>query len=175
VILTRTTFDRAARAPTGHSDGLQSGHRHRGGPRRDRNRQDQGSAPQPHLRRLATSAPRSGVAFAERWLEPGRKRAATAIVCGNDDLAIGFLRTVLQRGVRVPGDISVTGFDRVPEGVLYWPGLTMVDQPSHDMGKAACQTLLRVIEGREPAAPTRTDLPARVVVRESTGPAHRAI
>jgi LacI family transcriptional regulator len=115
-------------------------------------------------------APSSGIAFAERWLAPRGTRAPTAIACGNDDIAIGFLRTILQRGVRVPDDISVTGFDGVPEGALYWPGLTTVDQPSHEMGKTACQTLLRVIEGQEPAEARRTDLPAHVVVRESTGP-----
>ena len=96
-------------------------------------------------------APAGGITFAKRWLDQKRGRAATAIACGNDDLAIGFLRTILQRGVRVPADISVTGFDGVPEGALYWPGLTTVDQPSHEMGKAACRTLLRVVEGPEPA------------------------
>ena len=110
-----------------------------------------------------------GITFAQRWLSAKRIRAPTAVVCGNDDLAIGFLRTVLQNGVGVPGDVSVTGFDGVPEGALYWPGLTTVDQPSHDMGMAACKVLLRVIDGGGPSEIARTDLPARVVLRESTG------
>jgi LacI family transcriptional regulator len=114
--------------------------------------------------------PPGAIAFAERWVDSKRGRSPTAIACGNDALAIGFLRTILQRGVRVPQDVSVTGFDGVPEGALYWPGLTTVDQPSHDMGKAACQVLLRVIDRHEVQHARRTDLPARVVVRESTGP-----
>ena len=112
-----------------------------------------------------------GITFARQWLAGKRSRVPTAIVCGNDELACGFLRTVLQRGVRVPEDVSVTGFDGVPEGALYWPGLTTVDQPSHEMGMAGCQVLLRMIETHDSIELTRTDLPARLVVRESTGPA----
>lgn len=111
-----------------------------------------------------------GITFAQRWIVGKRSRSPTAVVCGNDALAIGFLRTVLQNGVRVPDEVSVTGFDGVPDGALYWPGLTTVDQPSHDMGTAACQALLRAIDGNETVEARRTDLPARVVLRESTGP-----
>jgi DNA-binding LacI/PurR family transcriptional regulator len=113
--------------------------------------------------------PASGIAFAQHWLATRRARAPTAIVCGNDDLALGFLRTVLQHGVRVPQEVSVTGFDGIPEGALYWPGLTTVDQPSYELGLAACRALLRMIEGNRALDVTRTDLPAKVVVRESTG------
>ena len=45
-------------------------------------------------------------------------------MCANDSLAIEFLRVILQHGVRVPDDVSVVGFDGLPEGALYWPGLT---------------------------------------------------
>lgn len=120
-------------------------------------------------------APDGGIASARRWLGQAAGRRPTAVVCGNDELAIGFLRTVLQHGVRVPAEVSVTGFDGVPESALYWPGLTTVDQPSRDMGMAACQLLLEMIEspgdgdGGDPVSRPRTDLPARVVLRESTG------
>ena len=60
-------------------------------------------------------------------------------MCGNDTLAIEFLRAILQRGVRVPEEISVVGFDGVPEGALYWPGLTTAKQPSQALGNAACR------------------------------------
>lgn len=127
----------------------------------------------------ANYSPEGGIASARRWLALSGARRPTAVVCGNDELAIGFLRTVLQHGVRVPAEVSVTGFDGVPEGALYWPGLTTVDQPSRDMGMAACGVLLRMIEGSDaeagsaavPGPGARTDLAARVVVRESTGPA----
>jgi DNA-binding LacI/PurR family transcriptional regulator len=112
-----------------------------------------------------------GVPYARRWLKLAKARQPTAVACGNDSLALGFMRTVLQAGVRVPNEVSVTGFDGVTEGALYWPGLTTVKQPSHDLGMAACKLLLRTIEGG-PADPTaRVDLPPQLVVRESTGPA----
>ena len=62
-------------------------------------------------------------------------------MCGNDTLAIEFLRVILQRGVRVPEEVSVVGFDGVPEGALYWPGLTTAKQPSQALGSAALAVL----------------------------------
>jgi LacI family transcriptional regulator len=112
-----------------------------------------------------------GMAYAERWLRLPRAQAPTAIVCGNDALALGVLRTVLQHGVAVPGEVSVAGFDAVPEGALYWPGLTTVRQPSQAMGSAACRELLRIVDNDDTTAPARHDLEADLVVRESTGPA----
>jgi LacI family transcriptional regulator len=116
-------------------------------------------------------APEGGMAFARTWLKLPRAQAPTAVVCGNDALALGFLRTVLLHGVRVPDEVSVTGFDGVPEGALYWPGVTTVCQPSHDMGNAACSALLRSIESPDEAEPARLDLVAELIIRESTGPA----
>jgi DNA-binding LacI/PurR family transcriptional regulator len=112
----------------------------------------------------------AGVSFGRRWLELPRASAPTAIVCANDLLAIAFLRTVLQRRVLVPEDVSVVGFDGVAEGALYWPGLTTARQASHDMGAAACRALLRTIAG-DPTAPLRVEMNTELVVRESSGPA----
>jgi DNA-binding LacI/PurR family transcriptional regulator len=82
-----------------------------------------------------------------------------------------FLRAILQRGVRVPDDVSVVGFDGVPEGGLYWPGLTTAKQPSQALGNAACRALMQIIESPDAANPERVDLPAELIVRESSGPA----
>jgi DNA-binding LacI/PurR family transcriptional regulator len=112
-----------------------------------------------------------GVPYAREWLSLGKSRRPTAVACGNDSLALGFMRTVLQAGVRVPEELSVAGFDGVTEGALYWPGLTTVKQPSHELGMAACKMLLRMIESGQTHPTTRVDLPAGVVLRESTGPA----
>jgi DNA-binding LacI/PurR family transcriptional regulator len=79
------------------------------------------------------------------------------------------MRTVLQHGVTVPGQVSVTGFDAIPEGELYWPGLTTVRQPSQAMGSAACRALLAMIDDDTAEPIVRHDLPAELVVRESTG------
>jgi LacI family transcriptional regulator len=121
----------------------------------------------------ATYGSEGGAAFAAAWLARPRAQAPTAVVCGNDTLALGFLRAVLQSGVRVPAELSVTGFDGAPEAGLYWPGLTTVRQPSEAMGDAACKALLRMVENPSVADTTRLDLPASVILRESTGPAPR--
>jgi LacI family transcriptional regulator len=124
-----------------------------------------------HLAFAQTYAAEGGIAFGQRWLALPRAGAPTAIVCGNDSLALGFMRTVLQHGVAVPGQVSVTGFDAIPEGELYWPGLTTVRQPSQAMGSAACRTLLAMIDDDTVEPIVRHDLPAELVVRESTGAA----
>jgi LacI family transcriptional regulator, galactose operon repressor len=117
---------------------------------------------------------RGAVAVAEQWLALPRSMAPTAVMCGNDTLAIEFLREILQHGVRVPEEVSVVGFDGVPEGALYWPGLTTAKQPSQALGTAACNALMQMIESPEAASPDRIDLPAELIVRESSGPTKSA-
>ncbi|HXU01174.1 MAG TPA: LacI family DNA-binding transcriptional regulator [Polyangia bacterium] len=118
------------------------------------------------------SFPAQGAAaYAEQWQAMPRASAPTAVVCANDTLAIEFLRVILQHGVRVPDEVSVVGFDGVPEGALYWPGLTTAKQPSQALGMAACRALMQMIDSPEAAEPERIDLPAELIVRESTGPA----
>jgi LacI family repressor for deo operon, udp, cdd, tsx, nupC, and nupG len=119
--------------------------------------------------------PKGGAAaVAAQWLALPRASAPTAVMCGNDTLAIEFLRAVLQRGVRVPEELSVVGFDGVPEGALYWPGLTTAKQPSQALGSAACRALMQMIDTPDVASPERVDLPAELIVRESSGPAKTA-
>jgi DNA-binding LacI/PurR family transcriptional regulator len=115
----------------------------------------------------------AGIAFAQHWLGLPRSEAPTAVVCSNDALAIAFLRTVLQHGVRVPAEVSVTGFDGLREGALYFPALTTAQQLSHAMGNGACLTLLKMIDAPDSPQPSQMDLPAELIIRESTGPAPR--
>ncbi|HMF39726.1 MAG TPA: substrate-binding domain-containing protein, partial [Polyangia bacterium] len=100
--------------------------------------------------------------------------APTAVMCAYDILAIEFLRAILQRGVRVPEDVSVVGFDGVPEGALYWPGLTTAKQPSQALGNAACRVLMQMIENPEAESTERADFPAELILRESSGTAKAA-
>jgi LacI family transcriptional regulator len=88
----------------------------------------------------------------------------------SDELARGVLRAALERGIRVPGELSVVGFDDTPEAVRDQPPLTTVHQPHTDKGATAARLLL---------APTfdenaHIELPTRLVVRASSGPAHGA-
>ncbi|KAB2349563.1 LacI family DNA-binding transcriptional regulator [Actinomadura rudentiformis] len=97
-------------------------------------------------------------------------RGATAICCGSDIIAIGAIRGVRQRGLRVPEDVSVVGFDDSPMTAFLDPPLTTVRQPVREMGLAAVANLLEEIGGTR--AP-RAELLHRpeLVVRRSTAPA----
>ena len=110
---------------------------------------------------------RSGAEFARKLLR--NPLPVTAMALGNDALALGFMRVAQQRGVRIPHDLSIVGFDDIPEGALLWPGLTTVAQPTREMGRAACSMLFDAIDGRSPGQ--LVDFPTRLVVRESTGTA----
>lgn len=93
----------------------------------------------------------------------------SAVVLGNDPMAIGFMRTVLKHGVSVPGDVSVVGFDGTPDGEQIWPGLTTVVQPTRLMAIAACQALLDSVDRRQTDRSTSVEFAVELLVRESTG------
>jgi len=91
-----------------------------------------------------------------------------AIVCGNDQMAIGAMRELQAAGLRVPEDIAVTGFDDIALGALLAPPLTTVHQPMRLLGERACAMVLERIA--DPALPRRVEqLPTELVVRESCG------
>jgi LacI family transcriptional regulator len=97
-----------------------------------------------------------------------RREAPDAIVCANDQMAIGAIRELRAAGIRVPADISVTGFDDVYLGALLAPTLTTVHQPMRLLGERACAMLLERIA--EPGLPRRVErLPTKLVIRESCG------
>jgi LacI family transcriptional regulator len=93
----------------------------------------------------------------------------TAIFAFNDAIGLGVLRAARQRGVRVPEDLSIVGFDDIKYATIVSPTLTTVRQPLAEMGRTGVSLLLRLLE--EPRAVThRIELPTRLVVRESTAP-----
>lgn len=99
----------------------------------------------------------------------------TALCCSNDAIAVGALAGLHALGLRVPHDVSVTGFDDVPLAAFAIPALTTVTQPYDAMAAAALATLLeRVGEataGGSELPPRRQTLEIGLVVRGSTGPA----
>jgi LacI family transcriptional regulator len=111
-----------------------------------------------------------GMDYARRWLKLARSRAPTAVVMGNDAMAIGFMRTLPAEGVHVPREVSVVGFDDIPSASMYWPGLTTVRQEMSEMGEAACKLVLRGME-HKPQAGVVHQFPVKLLVRESTGKA----
>ncbi len=105
--------------------------------------------------------------------EIGHRLAAmpevTAVMCGNDQMALGLLRALAEHGRRVPGDVSVVGFDDIPEAAFFLPPLTTVRQDFGELGRRALHLLMdRISRGRQlgPVLPIEPEL----VVRASTGP-----
>ncbi|MBK9738342.1 MAG: LacI family DNA-binding transcriptional regulator [Actinobacteria bacterium] len=97
-------------------------------------------------------------------------RGVTAVVCGSDLMALGAIRTVRQRGLRVPEDVSVVGYDDSRLIAFTDPPLTTVRQAVTAMGTAAVQALLDEISGT-PAPRDEFVFRPELVVRGSTGPA----
>jgi LacI family transcriptional regulator len=109
----------------------------------------------------------SGVAGAEALLS--LKQPPTAIFAANDDTAAGVMHAAAERGLRIPQDLSVFGFDDLPMARQLWPSLTTVRQASREMGRIAAEQLLLSI--REPQAAGMVQVPYELVLRASTGPA----
>ena len=93
----------------------------------------------------------------------------TAILCLSDRLALGVIEAAQERGLSVPGDLSVAGFDDVPEATMSTPSLTTVHQDHTEKGLLAGQLLVARLLGEESPEPVLP--PARLVVRDSTGQA----
>ena len=98
--------------------------------------------------------------------EPG----LTAIFCGNDTMALGVMRALAERGLRVPGDVSIVGFDDVPEAGFYLPPLTTVRQDFGKVGRQALSTLVDRMSGAIPAGPRVRVAPELIVRASAAGP-----
>jgi LacI family transcriptional regulator len=92
----------------------------------------------------------------------------TAVVCGNDVLAIGALTECRALGIAVPGELSLTGFDDLEFAALTTPTLTTIRVPSHALGDASAQALLKMVSGA--ASTCCQELDVDLVVRETTAP-----
>jgi len=94
----------------------------------------------------------------------------TAVVTHNDIIAIGVVKALAEAGLRVPGDISLVGFDDIALASFVQPPLTTVFYPKHQMGRTAAELLLRLLTHEEVGPPKTTALPVHLVVRGSTAP-----
>jgi LacI family transcriptional regulator len=91
----------------------------------------------------------------------------TAVFAANDLSAIATIEVARELGLRVPEDLSIVGFDNIPESVLCAPPLTTVDQPIRTMGQRAIEMLVRLIRG-ESLDETHLTLATKLIVRQST-------
>lgn len=110
----------------------------------------------------------SGQAAAEKLLQ--RKRPPTAIFAANDDMAAGVVRVAHRRGVRIPEQLSVAGFDDIALARQIDPALTTIRQPLVRMAEQAVAMLTRNNDIHEDV-PNVVCIPASIKIRESTGPA----
>lgn len=91
----------------------------------------------------------------------------TAIVCFNDKVAVGTMQAARERGLRVPQDLSIAGFDDIDLAEATDPRLTTVRQPLQEMGRIAVTQLMRVLDGHRPEA-LHIELATTLIVRDST-------
>lgn len=110
----------------------------------------------------AESGYRAGLALAG---EP----ECTAIFAANDQMALGLLRAMHEHGRGVPGEVSIVGFDDIPDSSSFIPPLTTVHQDFAEVGRRCVQALLRQIRN-EPEGPGTVLVPTRLVPRASTAP-----
>lgn len=110
----------------------------------------------------------AGFAAADELLSHA-ETCPTALVAGNDLVALGLIRRLRTAGLHCPEEVSVVGFNDMPFAEDFWPPLTTVHMPLREIGAEAARLLLRGIEVGEQEAVTLT-LPVSLVVRGSTGP-----
>jgi DNA-binding LacI/PurR family transcriptional regulator len=115
-------------------------------------------------------SPRSGYRAGRHLLED--LDDVTAVFASNDQMALGLMRAFAEAGVRVPDDVSIAGFDDIPEAEYLHPPLTTVRQDFAAVGRRCVDLLTRSIEQpeRRSATAERVVVPARLVVRASTAP-----
>jgi LacI family transcriptional regulator len=120
---------------------------------------------------------------AEPEIPPGRVAAdylldlpepPTAIFAFNDNIAIGAIQAARARGLSVPEDLSIVGFDDVEHATIVTPALTTVRQPLAEMGRTAVSLLMRLLLERQRVEALHVELATRLVVRDSTAPPRTA-
>src|SRR5436305_2018886 len=129
-----------------------------------------GILPRPELEAEADFEIGGGVEAAGHLLDLAEP--PTAIFAFNDNLAIGAIQAARARGVRVPEDLSVVGFDDIEHATIVTPTLTTVRQPLAEMGRTAVSLLIRLLE-RQRFETLRVELATRLAVREPTAPPRR--
>jgi LacI family transcriptional regulator len=121
----------------------------------------------PALQRNGPYTFESGAALAGELLDSGVE--VTAVVCGSDAIAFGAMSAARGRGLGVPAELSVAGFDDVPQAEWVSPKLTSVRAPLDGIGRMAVETVTGLAAGREPLS-HHIQLSTNLVIRESTAP-----
>jgi DNA-binding LacI/PurR family transcriptional regulator len=126
--------------------------------------QAHGFTPDPELMVEGTWLHKDGYLGMQRLLES--KATFTAVFAQNDRIARGAISALHQAGLRVPEDISVIGYDDIPEAEFSDPPLTTIRQPMQEIGQAATRLLIQMIENRD-TTPTQVLFDTELIVRSS--------
>lgn len=94
----------------------------------------------------------------------------TAVFAGNDVVAFGAVRAILESGRRIPEDVSIIGFDNVELATVIHPPLSTINQPKSEIGRIAVEMLLKAADGKQVTLPEHRVLAVNLVQRESTAP-----
>lgn len=97
----------------------------------------------------------------------GGKRRPDALFVANNEMTVGALQGLQERGIAIPDEVMVAGFDDTPWATLIRPSLTVVSQPTYDIGRTAAE-LLATARTAENGHPREVVLPAKLIVRESS-------
>lgn len=108
---------------------------------------------------------KTGYQAIQRFTENNKK--FDGIVCASDEIAMGAINALREKGIRVPEDVSVIGFNNNILGEIFYPKLTTISQPSYDMGSVAVRMLIKILNKRELDNPNYI-LNYEIIKREST-------
>jgi DNA-binding LacI/PurR family transcriptional regulator len=92
----------------------------------------------------------------------------TALIAMSDALALGAMDAIRASGLQIPGELSITGFDDIPEAASTSPGLTTVREPHYEKGRRAAELMISLLQGEDISS--LVTLPSSLIVRGSTGP-----
>ena len=109
----------------------------------------------------------SGLAATQKLLDANPR--PTAVFCNNDEMAAGAIAKVNEAGLRVPGDVSIAGFDDIDLARQIWPPMTTVRQPIYEIAKLATNTLVKMLNDEE-LIDLYHEIPTELVMRKSTAP-----
>jgi LacI family transcriptional regulator len=92
----------------------------------------------------------------------------TALFAQNDRMAMGAIRALHERGLRVPEDVAVVGFDDIPAAPYFCPSLTTVHHPFYEVGRSGARLLIDLING-QPVRSNPVRLETKLIIRQSCG------
>jgi DNA-binding LacI/PurR family transcriptional regulator len=123
-----------------------------------------------YLFRVGNNRQAGGELGAALWMS--NRNRPTAVFCSNDLLAMGFIHKLIEKGVRIPGDVSVVGHDDIPFAEMFKVALTTIAFPKYEMGSIAMDILINRIGKPEWDAPSKNIvLEPELVIRDSCAPA----